>query len=163
MFLQENGPYTNYLEIGTASGGACLALYQIVGFKNILSIDDGKHKRAVYQKEHLSQIPNICQFIGDSHSLDAEKFLQKNLGGMIDIAFIDGDHSFNGVWQDVQLVAGFSRPGTIFIFHDTIACKGVEDAWLRCIRKKIVVPLAEYIGKDRPMGIGVGRLQKIVE
>ena len=106
---------------------------------------------------------NICQFIGDSHSLDAEKFLQKNLEGMIDIAFIDGDHSFNGVWQDVQLVAGFSRPGTIFIFHDTIACKGVEDAWLRCIRKKIVVPLAEYIGKDRAMGIGVGRLQKIVE
>lgn len=163
FFLRDHGPYTNFLEIGTASGGTCLALYKIVGFKNILSIDDGKHKRAVYQREHLSQIPNVRQFIGDSHSVDAEIFLRKNLEGLLDIAFIDGDHSFDGVWQDVQLVSKFSSHGTLFIFHDTVASKGVEDVWLRCIRKKIVVPIAEYIGKDSPMGIGVSRLQKLVE
>lgn len=158
LLLRENGPYTNYLEIGTASGGTCLALYQVVGFQNVFSIDDEKHKRAVYQQDHLSQIPNVRQFIGDSHSIKARRFLQSNLEGRLDVAFIDGDHSYEGVWKDVQLVVDFSQPGTFLIFHDTVACRGVEKAWLHCIRKKIIIPLAEYIGDDRPMGIGVGRV-----
>ena len=89
LFLRKNGLYTNFIEIGIVSGVTCLALYKIVGFKDILSIDDGKHKRAVYQKKHLSQIPDICQFIGDSYSLDAEVFLQKNLEVLIDVAFFN--------------------------------------------------------------------------
>ena len=157
LLLREKGPYTNYLEIGTASGGTCLALYQVAGFLNVFSIDDGKHKRAIYQQQHLSQIPNVRHFIGDSHSIYAREFLQKNLEDRLDVAFIDGDHSCEGAWKDVQLVVEFSRPGTLLIFHDTVACRGVEKVWLRCIRKKIITPLAEYIGEERAMGIGVGR------
>ncbi len=156
LFLLDNGPYTNYLEIGTASGGTCLALSQLVGFSNAFSIDDGRHKRSICQQEHLSQIPNVRQFIGNSHSADAKQFLRRNVRGLLDVVFIDGDHSAEGVWKDVQLVLGFSRSGTLLIFHDTIASKGVEDTWLRSIRKKIIAPLAEYVGRDRAMGIGIG-------
>lgn len=158
LLLREEGPYTNYLEIGTASGGACLALYEMVGFQNVFSIDDGKHRDAIHQQTYLSQIPNVCQFVGDSHSKEAREFLRNQLNGRLDIALIDGDHSYKGVWKDVQLVVEFSRRRTLLIFHDTVACRGVEKAWLRCIRKKIIIPLAEYIGDDRPMGIGVGSL-----
>lgn len=158
LFLEEKSPYTNYLEIGTASGGTCLYLYNILRFQNVMSIDDGTHRRAAHQKEFLSQIPNVTQFIGDSHSKNARTFIRNNLKGHFNIVFIDGDHRFKGAWQDVQLVLPFSKPGTLLIFHDTVAAKGVEKIWVHCIRKKIIVPLAEFIGTDRPMGIGVGQI-----
>jgi hypothetical protein len=46
----------------------------------------------------------------------------------------------------------------LLIFHDTVAAKGVEKIWVHCIRRKIIIPLAEFIGNNRPMGIGVGQI-----
>lgn len=156
LFLKERRPYTNYMEIGSASGGACLVLSREVGFTNIFSLDDGQHPRAVEQQKHFGQIPGLKQFVGDSHSPAAAQFLQTQLPGKLDVAFIDGDHSYTGVWQDIELTLPFSRPGTLFVLHDTVACGGVEQAWLRCIREKRVKPLAEFIGAEKPLGIAVG-------
>lgn len=158
IYLQEHKPYTNYLEIGSASGGSCLFLKREVGFTNIISVDDGNHPDAKYQRESFRQISNFKQFIGDSHSEEAKTFLKNNLNGKLDVAFIDGDHSYWGVWQDVQLTLPFSRPGTLIIFHDTIVCIGVEKAWLKCVREKIIQPLAEYIGEQAPLGIAIGKV-----
>ena len=157
IYLQENKPYINYLEIGSASGGACLFLSREVGFGNLISLDDGNHPDAVYQDEHFGQVANLRRFIGDSHSDKAETFLTQNLDGKLDVAFVDGDHSYPGVLQDIQLVLQFARPGTLIILHDTIASPGVEKAWLECVRKKMVFPLAEYIGDEVPLGIAVGK------
>jgi predicted O-methyltransferase YrrM len=156
VFLRERRPYTNYLEIGTASGGAYLVLSREVGFTNGFSLDDGKHPDAVEKPKNLGQIKNLKQFIGDSHSEEARRFLEANLAGKLDLAFIDGDHSYEGVWQDLELTLQFSRPGTIVVFHDTIACEGVERAWTESIRKRLIRPEAEYIGESKPLGIGVG-------
>jgi predicted O-methyltransferase YrrM len=159
LFLRERAPYTNYLEIGSASGGACLVLSQEVGFTNAFSLDDGQHPRAVEQPKNFRRVPNFKQFIGDSHSTAAVEFLRAELPGKIDLAFIDGDHSYAGVWQDVELTLPFCRPGALIIFHDTIACDGVERAWLRCVRARRLRPLAEYIGAERPLGIAVGAVR----
>ncbi|MGI8654646.1 MAG: class I SAM-dependent methyltransferase [Pyrinomonadaceae bacterium] len=156
LYLKEHRPYTNYMEIGSASGGTCLVLCREVGFTNIISVDDGSHPRAPEQKKNFSQLPNFKQFLGDSHSAAAKSFLESNLEGKLDVAFIDGDHSYEGVWQDVELTLPFCRPGTLVIFHDTIACDGVQKTWQRCAEEKLLKPLAEYIGDDRPLGIGIG-------
>lgn len=157
-FLKEKQPHKNYLEIGSASGGACLFIYQQVGFTNGLSLDDGKHERATSQTKHFDQIENFQQFIGDSHSTEARKFLEANANGKLDIAFIDGDHSYQGVCQDISLVLRFSQAGTLLIFHDTVACEPVERAWIECVQRKIIKPLAEYIGVEKPLGIAVGEV-----
>ena len=156
LFLREHGPHKNYLEIGSASGGGCLFLYQELGFRSLLSLDDGRHPRAVAQAEHFKQIENLKQFVGDSHSEQARLFLEKNAPEKIDLAFIDGDHSYNGVWQDIELTLPFCRSGALVIFHDTIACIGVRRAWRKCIEDKLIKPLAEFIGEEKPLGIGVG-------
>lgn len=158
LYLKEHGPHANYMEIGSASGGACLILWREVGFNNVISLDDGEHPLASEQSQNLGQIPNIKQFIGDSHSESAERFLANNLDGKLDVAFIDGDHSYEGVWQDVRLTLPFSRAGTLIAFHDTVVCAGVERAWLECAREKIIKPLAEYVGDDNPLGIGIGEV-----
>ena len=158
-FLKLRGPYTTYLEIGTASGGAALLLSREVGFDRAISIDDGQHLRAPEQKVNLATIPGVRQFVGDSHSAAAGAFLQEALqGSPIDLAFVDGDHSTEGVWQDIELTLRFCRPGSLLIFHDTKACEGVELAWLRVAREGMVKPIAEFVGEYLPLGIGVGRV-----
>lgn len=159
LLLRRYAPIHNYLEIGSASGGACRFIYENVGFDRGISLDDGRHARAVEQDRNFSHVPNLTRFVGDSHSPEARRFLVQNLAETIDVAFIDGDHSYEGVWADIRLALAFSRPGTIFVFHDTIACDGVEQAWLELIQRGVVKALAEYVGDDHPLGIAVGAVK----
>jgi predicted O-methyltransferase YrrM len=158
LLLRERGPHINYLEIGSASGGACLFLYREAGIKNVISLDDGQHPRAVTQPSNFAHIENFRQFLGDSHSEAAREYLENNVTGKLDIAFVDGDHSYEGVWQDIQLSAPFCHAGALMILHDTIACEGVKRAWFESVEKQILHPVAEFIGEERPLGIAVGEI-----
>ncbi|HEX8242405.1 MAG TPA: class I SAM-dependent methyltransferase [Longimicrobium sp.] len=158
LFLKERGPWGTYMEIGSASGGACLTLYREVGFATLLSLDDGQHRRAAEQDRNFAQVPGIRRYLGDSHGPGARRFLEENLPGKIDVAFIDGDHSAQGVWQDIELTLPFCRPGALLLLHDTVVCRGVEKAWIRAARERLLRPLAEFIGPEPPMGIAVGEV-----
>ena len=155
MFLDERDSHGTYVEIGSASGGACLFLYRRRHFSRVLSLDDANHPRAAEQPENFSHIPGIRQFVGDSHSQQALRFLNTELTAPIDIAFIDGDHSHEGVMKDISLLARFLGPGALMILHDTVAAPGVELAWIRQIRSARFKPLAEYVGRVKPLGIGI--------
>jgi predicted O-methyltransferase YrrM len=152
-------PIRNYLEIGSASGGACRFLNDYLRFNQVFSLDDGKHPRANEQDENFRHVPSIQRFLGDSHSDEARRFLAQRVEGTLDVAFIDGDHSYEGVAADLRLVAAFSRPGTLLIFHDTVACEGVRRVWRGGMKTGLFKGLAEFVGKTRPLGIGVGQLR----
>lgn len=159
LFLQRRGPFPTYVEIGSASGGTTLFLSTHVGFGRVMSIDDGQSLRAVEQAVNLAQIPNLTQYRGDSHSPEARAFLEASLPGRdLDLAFIDGDHSEEGVWADLELILDFVRPGSLIAFHDTRSCEGVENAWLNAAQQGLILPLAEFVGETRPLGIGVGEV-----
>ena len=156
FLLREHGPHHTFLEIGSASGGACLFLYREVGFVSTISIDDHRHRRAYAQAAHFSQIPNLQQFIGDSHSDEAFRFLQQNLEGKVDVVFIDGDHTYNGVWQDIQMSRIFCRPGALMVLHDIVSSEGVYRAWRKCVKENLLKPIAAFVGDEKPLGLGVG-------
>ena len=63
---------------------------------------------------------------------------------------------FNVVIEGYEVDAWW--PGTLIVVHDTRACAGVEIAWLRATWEGIITPLAEFIGDQKPLGIGVGRV-----
>jgi predicted O-methyltransferase YrrM len=159
LFLEERRPHRVYAEIGSASGGACLFLFQRNAFEEVISLDDGAHPRASEQATNFSQIPGVRRFVGDSHSRDAVRFLEHELAGPIDVAFVDGDHSYIGVKQDIKLMRRFCHPGSLLILHDTVAAPGVEKAWLETVRSPHFIPLAEFVGDERPLGIGIAEIR----
>ena len=158
-FLAERSPNRTYVEVGSASGGACLFLYRKLGFDRVITLDDGGHPRAPEQSGNFAQIPGLLRYVGDSHAESAASFLEKALDGPIDVAFIDGDHRYAGVMQDIRLVRRFCRPGSLLILHDTVASPGVELAWLQCLRSNGLKPVAEYVGDERPLGIGIAEIR----
>jgi len=159
-YRDQRGQFVNYMEIGSASGGACLLLNRELNIGNTFSLDDATHPRALEQKANFQQIANLRQFIGDSHSPEAREFLVNNLEGKLDLAFIDGDHSYDGVRKDFYLTLQFCRPGTLIIFHDTVACEGVRKMWWESIISRRVAAFAEYVGSERAMGIGIASVRR---
>lgn len=159
LFLRARGPFANYLEIGSASGGACLMLYQNVNLGRVISLDDGRHPDAHLQDRHFAQIAPCERFVGDSHGPEAREFLERTVHEWLDLAFIDGDHSYTGVLQDIDLVMPFCRRGSFMLFHDTVACDGVARAWQEIVAGRRVIPRAEFIGAEKPLGIAVGEVR----
>jgi predicted O-methyltransferase YrrM len=159
LFLRRRRPFSTYLEIGSASGGTGRILSEELGFGLTISIDDGRHPRASEQKVNLGAMPGFRQFVGNSHSPEARVFLEETLqASPLDLAFVDGEHTEEGVWQDLEMIHPFCWPGTLIVLHDTRACEGVELAWLRATREGMITPLAEFVGDRKPLGIGVGRV-----
>lgn len=154
MLLADRHPGGHYLEIGSASGGAGLFLSKQASFHRFLSIDDGKHPRASSQREHFARLGNeFEQFVGDSHSAAAREWLDGP--PFLDVAFIDGDHSYEGVTADIALVMPYLRPGASVVLHDIVACEGVKRAWAELLARPGVRLVAEYVGAEKPLGIGV--------
>jgi cephalosporin hydroxylase len=147
-------PTDTYLEIGSASGGACRFLDDECLFGSVVSLDDGNHARAKYQAELL---PNrIWRFRGDSHSAEAVAFLAQRQSP--DVAFIDGDHSYEGVTADIAMVLPRCEPGALIILHDTVACEGVRRAWEELLMSGRAKKVAEFVGAEKPLGIGVAEV-----
>ncbi|RYI09689.1 MAG: class I SAM-dependent methyltransferase [Acetobacteraceae bacterium] len=56
------------------------------------------------------------QLIGDSHQIDPVAFVRDH--GRMDLVFIDGDHSRDGVRQDTALADAILAPGGAIAWHD---------------------------------------------
>jgi hypothetical protein len=60
----------------------------------------------------------------DTTSQEFEDILFKDTGGKIDFAFIDGDHSYNGIKNDFNKVYKYLTEEGIIVFHDTYSHVG---------------------------------------
>lgn len=112
-----------YLEIGTYIGGSlniaadycekCYSLtasnkspYSAKEWCKELNIPDFTN-RLVYKK-------NIEQFF----CVDSKLFDFSKLPKDVDCYFIDGDHSYEGIWQDTKNIFEYREPDSIVIWHD---------------------------------------------
>ena len=56
---------------------------------------------------------------GDSHDAAVVEHVRDLLGGRrLDLLFIDGDHTYDGVRRDFESYRSLVRPGGIIAFHD---------------------------------------------
>ena len=60
--------------------------------------------------------PRFTQLIGDSHAINPADFIRTH--GRMDLVFIDGDHSREGVGQDTDLAHAILAPGGAIAWHD---------------------------------------------
>jgi predicted O-methyltransferase YrrM len=98
----------------------------------------------------------------NSHSETTLQHVEALLDGRaIDFLFIDGDHSYDGVWQDFKMYSPLVAPGGLIAFHDISPnpaewTKGVARFWQEFTAEH---ETEERVANDEPgFGIGVYRV-----
>ncbi len=118
------------LEIGTARGGTLLIWTRVAQEDAvIISVDlpggafGGGYpflKGLVYKCFKRGN-QRIVLIRGDSHSEETLNRVRKVLkGAKLDLLFIDGDHSYEGVKKDFEMYAPLVRKGGVIVFHDIV-------------------------------------------
>lgn len=123
----ESRGVANILEIGSFCGGTLWYWSQLSGPVTVVSIDQPVHER--WPEPRQAQIEartkwhswfkgdnQLIEIQGDSH--DPYSVSEAAHWGPYDLAFIDGDHSYEGVHADFDNYAPMVRPGGIIAFHD---------------------------------------------
>lgn len=125
--LEDRRPRT-LLEIGTADGGTLFAHARLAHVQAlIISIDlpegpfGGGYPawRMPLYRSFAGPRQRLVLLRADSHDPATAAAIEKTLDGRrIDYAFIDGDHTRDGVRQDFELCLRFAAPDAIIAFHD---------------------------------------------
>ena len=116
------------IEIGTAKGGVFYALCQsAVSTAKIISIDmPGGDFGGGYTEEDMERYntfgkekQELSFILQDSHHSDTKKELERILNkDQVDLLFIDGDHTYNGVKKDFEMYGPLVKEGGLIAFHD---------------------------------------------
>lgn len=155
-WLQERFPagVEDYLEIGSASGGFIRCIHEVVGFDYGTMIDNGEYQVEL-QPGNIKEFQNkVFRYILDSHSPAAKEVLGH---GKFDFIFVDGDHSYDGVKQDIDLVIPHADKDTIIGFHD-IECPhvpGVKQAYDEAIAAGKLVEIKRWVEPANRMTFGL--------
>jgi len=137
-WLVSRGPVKHALEIGTLKGGTA-TLWHGLCSGAVISVDlpsgrwggadhgfdgEGATRR---NADLTSKLDRFVGVLGDSSSLNVAHIVKQMVkvaatrwGGepLVDLLFIDGDHSFDGVVTDYALYSPLVKPGGVIAFHD---------------------------------------------
>ncbi len=159
-------------EIGAAGGGTTFLLaHASPSAAVIITVDLAftKTHKAALKRFALPGQKMIC-LQGDSHQTETFSAVKSCLpGGNLDVLYLDGDHSYEGVKTDFELFSPLVRPGGIIVFHDIVPdfrtrygietpswVGGVPQFWAELKSKYTrVEELIEDVGQD---GCGIGIL-----
>jgi len=132
-FLKSRGPLHNVMEIGSESGGTFFLWCRLTvlgGLKISVDLPSGTsgsgrfdNAKALAARTTLlkSWSANVHVVTGDSHEQKTWQEVNSILGPhapTLDLLFLDGDHSYEGVKADWNDYRGFVRPGGLVAFHD---------------------------------------------
>ena len=137
-----------YLEIGTWMGESIVAVSEVAEKCYSISLPDDDKKVVDYFKDILNKSnfsryfsrgrENIVHFYGDSKTFDFSIIKDK-----VDLVFIDGDHSYEGVRKDTENIFNFvDIENTIVVWHD-----------FKDIRNKFIEPTVQAIFDALPANL----------
>jgi predicted O-methyltransferase YrrM len=108
-------------EIGTSAAGTLYLLTRVAADDAVVvsvDLEIAPHLAAARSRFARGR-QKIVSLGGDSHSEETLARVKAALGGRpLDVLFIDGDHSYEGVKRDWELYSPLVRPGGIVGFHD---------------------------------------------
>lgn len=135
-FLAEEVKFAELtLDIGIASGGQTKFLRDHFEARETIILDDGNHPLFPHWERIKKDIKTdiVFEMIDDSHKPSVRESL-KPWYGKVDLAYVDGDHSYKGLRQDIFLMKHLMKDGAFMILHDTTAvwdCRKVFDDLLK--------------------------------
>jgi predicted O-methyltransferase YrrM len=130
-FVASEPPET-VLEIGTGRGGTLFLLAQAARENALLvSLDAPDDARFGARPEYAARArlyrslgrrtQRVVFLAADSHVPETLAHVRQILAGrLIDVLFIDGDHTFEGVASDFRMYAPLVRSGGLVAFHDIV-------------------------------------------
>jgi predicted O-methyltransferase YrrM len=118
------------LEIGTAAGGTLFLLTRVVADDALLvSVDLRRGQfgggypawRGPLYRSFAHNAQRIELVVGDSHEPRTLQRIHRLLESKpLDLLFVDGDHTYEGVRQDLADYAPLVRPNGLIAFHDIV-------------------------------------------
>lgn len=157
------------LEIGTANGGTLFLLSKLSCPDSIIiSVDLQKnlytggidYKPKFFLKSFAHNNQKIVIIRKDSHKFSTLEKVKKVLNNKsIDILFLDGDHTYNGVKKDFNMYGNLVRQNGIIAFHDIVEVtieEGVEvnKFWNELKEEYNYIEIVEDWNQDN-CGIGI--------
>jgi predicted O-methyltransferase YrrM len=116
-FLNELSIVTDSLEIGSCEGGSTMSLSLIS--TNLVSIDHNP----VYDEDLIKPNCNFKSINGNSSNEEVIKQVYLYFPNGVDLIFIDGDHTYDGVKKDFNNYKNLVRSNGIIAFHDIVDSK----------------------------------------
>lgn len=115
------------MEIGTARGGTFYMLARRTS-GTVVSVDlpggpyGGGYAswRVPLYKSFAGPGQRVLLFRRDSQLRSTMETVQQHLDGLLDVLFIDGDHSYEGAKRDHDLYSPLVRRGGVIAFHDIV-------------------------------------------
>lgn len=158
------------LEIGTGNGGM-LFLFSLIADSRakIISIDlpSGKFGggyvvwRIPFYKSFRKENQKVYLLRKDSHKEETLKKIEAILNNQkLDLLFIDGDHTYEGVKKDFKMYGSLVRKNGLIVFHDIVPgpeenIGGVPEFWKE-IRKNYQSQRIEIVRNWDQNGYGLG-------
>ena len=153
------------LEIGTSWGGTNVLFgWALPTLTDVLGVDLFVRNRMRIRRLSRRGLRHHF-FDGSSYATETVALVEHALAGRtLDVLFIDGDHSFDGVAQDFLRYRDLVRPGGLIAFHDiqpdgrdageTVAYAGeVPQFWRRLSPS---YDAREFIADPAQRGLGIG-------
>ncbi|MBI1261175.1 MAG: hypothetical protein GC184_05580 [Rhizobiales bacterium] len=135
-------------EVGIAAGGNTKFVRDYYDVKKTIIVDIGLHPQHFNWKRIKPQVKTefVLEVIDDSHSANVRKQLLP-YAGQIDYAFVDGDHTYKGLRQDIFLMKEVLKPGAIMTLHDTAAVEDCHNVYLDLLKSKDFELQANFISR----------------
>jgi predicted O-methyltransferase YrrM len=157
---------THCMEIGTLWGGTFFAHCAVAAPRgHMIAVDALAGENASVMTSRFRTLAREGQDVTcvwrDSHSESAAAQVAAALNGAsLDVLFLDGDHSPQGVTRDYEMYSPLVRPGGVIAFHDIegAVTSGVPAFW-RAVRQRH--ESVEFVDRvHAPYGLGIGVIVK---
>jgi predicted O-methyltransferase YrrM len=110
-------------EIGAAGCGTTFLLTQAAATDALLITLDlafTTSRAAALESFALPEQQLVC-LKEDSHASQTLQLVKRRLAGQqLDVLYLDGDHSYEGIKTDFELYRPLVRPGGLIVFHDIV-------------------------------------------
>jgi len=146
-FLQQRKPAKVVVEIGTARGGTLWFWCQFAAHDAlIISVDlPGGDFGGGYTVEDVPRLlgharagQDIQLLAGNSHSQKMLEKVEELLDGLkVDLLFIDGDHSYEGVKKDWEMYSPLVKKGGIVVFHDIVEHTNIPECQVDALWREL--------------------------
>lgn len=146
------------VEIGSDMGGTLHGFALLVPSARLISVS---MQSGPYSTMKPLEAPaGTVVFDADSHLMETWQSLVQELDNQeIDVLFIDGDHTYQGVKSDYVMYAGLVRSGGLVIFHDILPHPTMPEIGVGQLWSEIQGDKTEYLADPITWG-GVGVLRK---